>query len=61
DRQRAIEIVRQNRDMLPMTQDPICITYKKADLLIKEANRNIKELHHLANKKDSPYYNWLDE
>ncbi|MDQ0353076.1 plasmid replication initiation protein, partial [Alkalibacillus filiformis] len=31
DRQRAIEIVRQNRDMLPMTQDPICITYKKAD------------------------------
>ena len=61
DREKAIRIVRETRDMVPFTQEPICITYNRADLLIKQANLNIKELHRLANKKESPYYNWLEE
>ncbi len=61
DRQSAINIVKETRDMLPLTTEPICVTYDRADLLIKKANWNIRELHRLANKKESPYYNWLED
>ncbi|MET3684470.1 plasmid replication initiation protein [Alkalibacillus flavidus] len=61
DRQRAINILKENRDVLRIVQEPISITYKKADLLIRQANQNIKQLHYLANKPESPYYNWLEE
>lgn len=61
NRQHAINILKGVRDMSAYIQEPICITYNKADLLIKKANWNIGELHRLANKKESPYYNWLDE
>lgn len=60
-RKRAFEIVQETRDMIPLTKEPICITYNKADSLIQKANWNIKELHRLADKKESPYYNWLEE
>ena len=57
----AIQLIKAIRDMVPMTKEPISITYDRADLLIKQANWNIKELHRLANKKDSLYYNWLED
>lgn len=61
NRERAIAMVKEARDVIPLTEEPISITYEQADLLIKQANKNIRELHRLAQKKESPYYNWLEE
>lgn len=61
DCERAITMVKEVRDIIPLTEEPISITYEQADLLIKQANRSIRELHQLAQKKDSPYYNWPEE
>ncbi|WP_036578748.1 replication initiation protein, partial [Oceanobacillus picturae] len=65
NRQRAINIVKEIKEMLPHTTEPICITYEKANDLISKANDNLKELNKLLEKEKgrdtSFYYNWLDE
>lgn len=61
DHHDAIGIIKATRDMIPFTQEPICITYDRAYRLLQDANWNIKELNKLAQKKDSLYYNWLEE
>lgn len=64
NRQRAIAIVNDVKVMIPHTNEPICITYKKADEMIQKANDNLKELNSLLaleGKDNELYYNWILE
>ncbi|KPH69850.1 MULTISPECIES: replication initiation protein [Bacillaceae] len=65
DRQRAITIVKETKDMIPHTSEPICITYEKIDEMIQKANHNLKALNDMLKKEKgrdtSFYYNWLEE
>lgn len=64
NRQRAINIVNEMKEMLPHTTEPICITYERATNLISKANDNLKELNTMLEKEKgrdtSFYYNWLE-
>lgn len=63
NRQNAIELVRETEEIQFYLEEPICITYEKADSLIKKANWNLKELERLLelnNQEKAPIYNWLE-
>jgi plasmid replication initiation protein len=65
-RQQAIQMINDIHDMKIYTEEPICITYKKADELIQNANMKLRDLNLLlprdSVKRDTSfYYNWLDE
>lgn len=64
NRQRAITIVQETKSMIPHTNEPIYITYEKADEMIQKANNNLKELNGLLSlegKDNNLYYNWLED
>lgn len=65
NRQRAIKIVKETRDMIPFTGKTVGITYEKADELIQKANDNLRELNNMFKKEKgrdiSLYYNWLED
>ncbi|MGJ9460700.1 replication initiation protein, partial [Oceanobacillus sp. CF4.6] len=65
NRQRAIQIVKEIREMIPHTTEPICITYEKANNLIDKVRLNLDELNRFLpdeSKRDTSfYYNWLEE
>lgn len=63
-RKKSIRIVEEMRQMFPFTQEPICITYNKADTLIVQAKSNLAELNRMIvddGKSDILNYNWLEE
>lgn len=65
NRQFAITIVKETRDMLDYTSDKIGITYEIASELIQKANDNLRALSDMLEKEKrvdtSVYYNWLEE
>jgi hypothetical protein len=64
NRQAAIEIVRNSEAMHVYTEEPICITRKRAERLIMDANWMLGELESLLETdKNSklPFYNWIKE
>ncbi|HLS36607.1 MAG TPA: replication initiation protein [Bacillota bacterium] len=66
NRERAILLVRESEHMRIHTEEPICITYEKADEFISKANNNLRELVNMLEKEKhgrdvSFYYNWLVE
>lgn len=70
-RLRAIDLIREIEDMRQFTEEPICITNKKADSLIQKAVWNFRELNRLLEKNHQPvspeskkkveFYNWLED
>lgn len=62
-RQEAIQIVRELESIRSYTNEPICITKEKANTLLEYANWGIRRLNNLLeldNKKNVPFYNWLE-
>jgi Initiator Replication protein len=63
NREQAIEIVREMEQMKVYTELPICITKEKADILIQQANWNLRELNRFLQedgKEELPFYDWLE-
>ncbi|WP_220083821.1 hypothetical protein [Salinibacillus kushneri] len=63
NRERAIKLVRETEEMAIHTQEPICITKKRADELIYKASDHLRMLELMLendDKPESPYYNWLE-
>ena len=65
NRKKAIELVKETEMMKIFVEDPICITYEKADELLFTANNNLRMLSLMSekdgNRDTSFYYNWLEE
>jgi plasmid replication initiation protein len=64
NRQTAIEHVKAAEMMNVYTEEPICITKKRANRLIMDANWMLRELERLleTDKSSKPvFYNWLEE
>lgn len=64
-RKKAIELVRETEEMKIYVEDPVCITFEKADELLFKANNNFRMLNLMKKKETgrdtSLYYNWLEE
>lgn len=64
-RKRAIELVRETEGMKVHVEEPICITFDKADKLIFQANDNLRMLNQMykneTGRDTSVYYNWLED
>lgn len=64
-REKAIELIRETEVMKIHVEDPICITFEKADELLFKANDNLRILSQMLKKETgrdtSFYYNWLEE
>lgn len=66
NRQRAINLIRESETLRIHTQEPISITYEKANELIFNTNNTLRQLVNMLEKENngrdlSVYYNWLDE
>ncbi|MYL57555.1 RepB family plasmid replication initiator protein [Virgibacillus halodenitrificans] len=65
NRKKAIELIRETNMMKIYTEDPVCITFEKADELLFHANDNLRILSLMLEKETgrdtSFYYNWLEE
>lgn len=57
----VILIVNETKEMNNYIKDDVSITFSRADLLIKQAKYNLRNLHALKNNKKDVYYNWLEE
>ena len=63
NRQQAIDIVKKMEEINSNLEEPICITYEKADALLLQAKWNLMELNRLLEenqKEKPPFYNWLE-
>ncbi|MFC4348515.1 replication initiation protein, partial [Kordiimonas lipolytica] len=63
DRQNAIKLIQEIKRMTIHTQEPICLTYDKADWFIKQANSTLKSLENLYSRRDRKvlYYDWRED
>lgn len=64
NRQTAIELIKAAEMMNVYTEEPICITRKRAERLIMDTNWTLRELEHLLEADDiskPALYNWLEE
>ena len=66
NRSRAIELIRQSESIKTYTNEPISITFEKADELIRQANNTLRQLVTMLKRENdgrdlSVYYNWLEE
>ena len=67
NRQRAISIIKELESYKEFTEEPICITKKKAEILILNANAYLRELESYLEQERKekkgtvPFYNWLEE
>lgn len=67
NRQRAISIIKELESYKEHTKEPICITKKKAEILILNANAYLRELESYLEQERKekkgtvPFYNWLEE
>lgn len=62
NRQQAIDIVKKMEDMKSNLEKSVCITYEKANTLLREGKWSLMELNRLLEKdqkEELPFYDWL--